>query len=363
MNKKDYSPVDKIRWIYVDWKHVLLLLLVLLLNSCLNPGRLSTSGNLLLVLEDSLSTVGFARDVSVVGEQVYVAASLAGVEIWSRNGGSYQETYQDPLTGDVAQYILTVPSQRLLMVADRKTVHYRFLNNSLTTIDSTYYSDPWVYSLDPLQFSDANCKDLAVISGDTLGSLTVFVADGDWGDGLKKIQLDLKYEPVFQVNYWQPQGVKLVQGHIVGLALKDSLLAVTMGELGIALYRVHTDSLELLAQADTPGEALEAEFAGEFLLVADNWAGVEVYSVSGDQLTWLSNIALRGWAKHIAVWQQFALVACGENSLYIVDISDPAQPRLDGYLETGYIYRGVVSGDRYFAATRRGVKIYQLLER
>jgi len=58
-----------------------------------------------------------------------------------------------------------------------------------------------------------------------------------------------------------------------------------------------------------------------------------------------------------------AILSCGENGIFVVDLSDPENPQVDQAIEAGYTYRTFVSNDMIYAATREGVKRYTIQSR
>jgi len=105
---------------------------------------------------------------------------------------------------------------------------------------------------------------------------------------------------------------------------------------------------------------MEVTFYDDYLLVAADWAGLQVLHWDGSTLTHAGSLNLDEKVRQISVWRDVAILSCESDECYIVDISDPTDPRFDQFLATGYLYRTQVVGDRVYAATREGVKIYSI---
>ena len=107
------------------------------------------------------------------------------------------------------------------------------------------------------------------------------------------------------------------------------------------------------------------KFYDNYLLSANNWAGMGLFSIgAGDSsLTHLADVEVKGWVKQISLWNDIAVLSCGENGIFLVDLSDPANPKVDQPIDAGYTYRTHVAGDIIYAATREGVKRYHIESR
>ena len=60
------------------------------------------------------------------------------------------------------------------------------------------------------------------------------------------------------------------------------------------------------------------------------------------------------------MWNDQAVLSCGENGMFLVDLSDPGAPEVDQAIDAGYTYSTFVMDDIIYAATREGVKRYHI---
>jgi len=330
---------------------------IILLAGCLRPDPIEADNLVELDLLYEINTVGWARDIAIHEDLMFVAASQAGAQIWDLGGETPELVYQEDFGSDDLELIRYDARNRLLLASDRTIVHYRAMDSTNIGLDSAYYDNPSAF-LDPRQLSDGNTQDFTFTSQDS--QLVIYLTDRDFSDGLKRIFLTFSEESTFGGQYWSPEGHKLVNGHMRGLDMQDDLVAVTIEELGIALFQVSPSTIDTLAFADTPGEALETIFSGDRLLVANNWGGLQIFDWDGSSLESLSILDFDENVEHISIWGDAVILSCGLDECYIVDLTDPADPQVDQFIESGYCYRSTVDGDRVYMATRDGVKVYSI---
>lgn len=359
--------------------HILIFLLTLLLVSCLKPEAIESDQRVDVMLVEVLETGGFARDVVAHNDMIFVAASQGGTQFWEENDGTHEKVFQayfdqdgNPHNDNEVLKIYLEPESRMLFVLDKAQAFYKKLNTEYTAFDTIYdgiYS-VFMETFEARRFGDGSIEDLYVrMSNDT--TVTIMAADRSSGDGLQTYYLNKEvYEGPIDLSgtihsfpYWNiANGSLSTDGRILGLDVSGDMLAVTRDELGVILLNWSFNNVDTLAVHETPGEALEVTFYDDYLLVANNWAGMGVMSISSSDssLTHLTDVEVKGWVKHISMWNEIAVLSCGENSIFLVDLSDPASPVVDQAIEAGYTYRTYVAGNTIYAATREGVKLYNL---
>ena len=341
---------------------LILLLASLMLAGCLRPEPTEPDTRVIITLEKEIDTRGWSRDVMVEGDYLFVAASQAGAQIWDMAGDEPQMLWDTLITDKVAELIRYDAVNNIVFIADDGAVHYLLMNTTLTDVDTAYYNNPWLAIFDPKIFSDGNTEDMALLEAED-GRIVVLVTDRDFSDGLKRTTLNFNYDVGFDLNYWEPTGNKLVSGHLRGLDVVGDIVATGWEELGAGLHRVTPVQVDSLAHRDTPGDVLDVTFYGEYLLAAADWGGLQIMTWDTTQLDLVASLDLEETVKHIAVWEDLAVLSCGNDECYIVDLSDPLEPEFDQFLPTGYCYRTFVQDDHIYAATREGVKIYSIERR
>jgi len=348
------------------------LILILLLTACLKPDPIDTAFASDVYLMDVLETGAYARDVYVVDETIFVAASQIGNQIWQeQSDGTVEKIFEHKFSGNPALRAIVEPETRLMFTFDRTQGFYKKLSPAWDGFDSVYiHHKTWIETSESGLFGSGSNEDFAVRKmNDSLVAL--YVIDRTSNDGLKQYYFnryyraaDFLYEGSYY--YWELTNVGSSTGGInLGLDLRDTLMAISHDELGVGLYRLDGVELDTLGVVNTPGEALEVKFYDNYLLSANNWAGMEIFSIgAGDSsLIHLADIEVGGWVKQISIWNDIAVLSCGENGIFLVDLSDPENPQVDQPIDAGYTYRTHVAGDIIYAATREGVKRYHIESR
>ena len=346
--------------------------LTLLLSACLKPDPIEADFVSDVYLMDVLETGAYARDVYVVDGSVFVAASQIGNQIWQEStDGSMEKTFEHKFSGNPALRMIIEPETRLMFTFDRAQGFYKKLAPDMGGFDSVYTDHPiWIETSESGLFGSGSNEDFAVRKiNDNLVAL--YVIDRTSNDGLKQYYFNRKFRaPDILYDgsyyYWELSNVGTSTGGInLGLDLRDTLMAISHDELGVGLYRLNGVDLDTLGVVDTQGEALEVKFYDNYLLSANNWAGMGIFSMGAGEssLTHLADIEVGGWVKQISVWNDIAVLSCGENGIFLVDLSDPENPQVDQPIDAGYTYRTHVAGDIIYAATREGVKRYHIESR
>ena len=346
--------------------------LVLLLSACLKTDPIDSDFASDVYLMDVLETGAYARDVYVHDGAILVAASQSGNQIWQeRSDGTVEKTIEHKFGDDPALRIIVEPESRLMFTFDRGGGFFKKLSPGLHAFDSVYAQHGVnIETSEGGTYGSGGNEDFAVRKlNDSLVAL--YVIDRTSNDGLKQYYFNRKFRaPDFLYDgsyyYWELSNAGASTGGInLGLDLRDNLIAISHDELGVGLYRLDGVTLDTLGIVDTQGEALEVKFYNNYLLSANNWAGMGIFSLGeGDSsLTHLADIEVGGWVKQISVWNDIAVLSCGENGIFLVDLSDPENPQVDQPIDAGYTYRTHVAGDIIYAATREGVKRYHIESR
>jgi len=347
-----------------------IIILTFTLTACLKPDPIDVSTVSDVYLMDVLETGAYARDVYVANGSIFVAASQIGNQVWKeQSDGSAVKSFEHKFSGNPALRVIVEPETRLLFTFDRTQGFYKKLGENMDGFDSVYVKHPlWIGTSESGLFGSGSNEDFAVRKmNDSLVAL--YVIDRTSNDGLKQYYFNRKFRaPDFLYNdsyyYWELSNVGTSTGGInLGLDMRDSLIAISHDELGIGLYSLNGVNIDTLATTDTQGEALEVEFYEDYILAANNWAGMGIYAIGDNSLNHISDVEVGGWVKQISIWNDIAVLSCGENGIFLVDISDPGDPKVDQPIDAGYTYRTYVEGDIIYAATREGVKRYHIESR
>jgi len=344
-------------------KYSVLVLILLSLNACLKPDPIENDTLVDISFMDLMETQAYARDVVAHESKVFVAASQAGNQIWETSGDAPTKVFDHFFSSNPALRVTVEPETRLLFAFDKTQGFHKTLNPELTAFDSVYIKHSiWISLYENGLFGSGANEDFAARKlNDSLVAL--YVIDRTSNDGLKQYFFNRGYDSFNGFYYWELVNAGVSTGGInLGLDLRDSLLAISHDELGIGVYRLDGVALDTLATVNTEGEALEVSFYDNYILSANNWAGMGVYALDEVQetLTHIADVEVGGWVKQISLWNDVAVLACGENSIFLVDLSDPAHPKVDQWIDAGYTYRTFIQDDVILAATREGVKRYRI---
>ncbi|HMB67838.1 MAG TPA: hypothetical protein VKU85_00955, partial [bacterium] len=93
--------------------------------------------------------------------------------------------------------------------------------------------------------------------------------------------------------------------------------------------------LRLITDFATPGSARDVVELGDYLLVADAAAGIQIVDASDPSAPAIvGGLALPSSAEAVATNGQYAYVAIGNDGIAVVDVSNPAAPSLVTTLDT-----------------------------
>ena len=147
------------------------------------------------------------------------------------------------------------------------------------------------------------------------------------------------------------------EGQVYAVALTNDIAVAACGSAGIHVVRLWP-AIERLVVHATEDFATDVALLGDRVYVAEGAGGLSIWQMSPrDQLTLLGRYRARGQrVRHVAVPApgHYALVQMGESRLHIVDVSNPAAPKLAlkdtqfGLLYGHQIMDGLVN-DRYAA--------------
>lgn len=121
-------------------------------------------------------------------------------------------------------------------------------------------------------------------------------------------------------------------GQVHAVAVRGEVAVAACGRAGTHLLRVGED-LSLLGVQPTQGVVTDVCLLRDTVLAAEGTAGLSLWTLKGDgSLAELGRYVVPGGrpVKYVALPEpgRFALVQVGSNSLHILDVSDPANPRL-----------------------------------
>lgn len=293
-----------------------------------------------LQIDHFYDTIGFARDIFLSEQYLYIAEDQGGFTIYDLETDNLVAHY----LGDIenARLISAVEERNLLFVYDRYGSPAQ-----IRTYDISDPADPQVSP--PIITSTAGIEDMLCWAG---AGETVEVAI---------TRNDSQYE--FRHGSWDGfyyNPITVYSNFTVtlnGFTLDDENIYLAYEQLGLNIVDYATGNT--LCMVDTPGEAIDVKVVDNLVFIADKHAGFAIIDISNLQApVLLSSIDTSGWAQHLDVNGSLLAVASGGGGIYLYDISDPVDPefldRVDDQ-DIGYTYRVLFKNDFLYAATKHGV--------
>jgi len=320
-------------------KHLpVLLLIILLFASCadfLEP--IFNNGE--LVIEAIIPTIGFARDVYISDDFIYIAEDQAGFSIYNKTDNTI-----------INQYYGNIENARLIRaVDDIKQVFVYDQYGSPAAIMVYDITDP------------TNPVELPPITGQT-GDIEALVCDIQQDNSVDILWTHgNSYQYGNYNNIWLGSYAYNFPNAVEGFDIVDTLLFMTGEQRG--LYITNRNNGNIISEVNTPGTAVDVKIYGDYAYIADKEYGISVIDISDiTQPELVYSYDTSGYAQRIDVEGDYLVVASGGGGVYLFDISDRTKPEFaDRWDDSdiGYTYDVDIHNGEVFVATREGV--YRML--
>ncbi|MBL7073789.1 hypothetical protein ISS37_00935 [candidate division KSB1 bacterium] len=286
-------------------------------------------------------TRGYAQELVVLGDTIFVAEDQGGVEIFNVSN-PYHPTLDTSFftidTSDVSGITGSHLNQTLIVVTENQAQFYSYLD-SIYSVGNAY---------------DRDIEDIKIVEEKMD---TVVVAASDLSDGFG-IHWFAYYEQFGVLNWWQIKGNFIrLDWNTRGFFVKFPYAYVAMEQNGLAVIdESDIDSPVLLSSVDTPGSARDVWVDSTFAFIACGRAGLQVVDISN-----LDSLVLVGgydtneynfYADRIVVKDKKAFLACRRGGMKVCDILDPRNPILVGFLNTPYANDVFVDEEYIYLADR-----------
>ena len=292
-------------------------------------------------------TSGFANDVLKDGSLLYVAQGEGGLSIYN---------IADPVNPTFVS--LTTEGLRGYSgkIAKKDSVVYLSANTFGINVVDVRDPDTPVVTVTNLGIKPA--KNLLVV-GDWL-----FAAISEQGVGLA--ELSYPTEPDIRGQFF-------TTGYALGLAISSdsNYLFVAGGEMGMSIYNVSDmqDGFGIYPQAgwcDTPGDAEAVVILEEKSLafLACGASGLHILDYSDTSNIFIAGIFdSAGYAKDLLYRDDRIYMAAELGGFQVIDVSDPAAPRLVGAVQTKFAL-GLEMDENYIylADEDNGITIFSIPE-
>lgn len=338
-------------------KQYLLIMIMFLSFGCIEPNAEELWS---IEVEQILSTNGYARDVSIDNNRLFIAAGEAGAQIWDINN------LDNPLL---------LKSISLDVIGSNKEiyqVHYSPINNLLHLLE--YNERPYVGSVDDSsynvyfygQYGAEDTRDFVIIDSlETFIAYTVikkdhflkclswesvpFGPETIWGEGSYESEIDVNAIPT-------------------SITLFDQTIVIGIGQMGIQIWNIESINADPVYHysIDLDGAVESVKlFNNNDLYVSSGNYGVFYIPLNEVEMDSDNNIidnrifhfALDLNVDHISVNNGIAILSLGSKGIAIYDVTDPFSPKEKGIFPIGYVYKTEFWGEKLLVCSREGLQI------
>ena len=259
-------------------------------------------------------------DVDVLGNYAFVAAGQAGfhvVDISDPAAPVLMSTFDTERNATSIRVIRTFAGNTI-----KDTALISEGSEGIRTYDVT---DP----LNPVSYNQAttaiNAQDFCVEEYDDPNRPYLVVMADDW-KGIRFFESDptfpgiLAYDGVFEKTFGEAQDAA-IKGDYVFVA--DDQTGLTVMDASVIVL----GAVEIVATADTPGNALRIDIEGDYAYIADKRQGMAVFDIS-DPLdpVRVAQMPLDSWTLDVEVVDHLAFIAGDDAGMHIVNVSNPSHP-------------------------------------
>ncbi|MDO9576262.1 MAG: hypothetical protein Q7J16_00075 [Candidatus Cloacimonadales bacterium] len=318
---------------------ILVIFSLLILVNCAKPSDPTESDNILKI-EKTLSTGGYARDLSVVDEVVFAAEDDQGFSIFNH-----------------------VSETRLCLVDSINGAHLQNVTSISASLDEDLlfvYSTSGTNSILIFDISDfMNPQYIFYLSGDTadLNKMETYPNPVSGIDIFWSIHNLLKYTTYD--NSWSGIDSHVLPGAIEGFDVNGNLIAVAGLQLGF--YILDRTSGTILSTTDTPGQALDVKIVDNSVIVALREEGFMIFDITDPadpQEIYSKNLSDLIYT--VDAEDNYLVLSSHAGGVFLYDISDIANPEYIGKLgsgDIGFTYNAMLQDGKIFAATRLGIQV------
>jgi formylglycine-generating enzyme required for sulfatase activity len=287
------------------------------------------------------------EDVSMLGEYAYVAGGEAGMHVVDVRDPSHPVLISTINTTKYAQAI-----RAAAVPTDAGIISIAFVVEGTEGITTYNISNPdSAYSFQQgTTATDGNTCDVEVPTNPD-EPVIIYLAENWKGMRIFEVSRTLPG----QIDY---NGVFApTRGYAKGVAVADGYAYVADDEMGLAVIDVRVRTLgivKLVSATDTPGKALGVDVKGGYAFVADGPDGLVVMRINlGDPPVIVGRLGLPGTCRAVVVRDNTAFLAAQDGGIHVVDVTNPADPKLLGSISTTYATGVAVSTSGTVVASDR----------
>jgi hypothetical protein len=310
-------------------------------------------------VHDVLQTNGFARDLSLRNDTVFIAAGQSGIQVWDLTSKTIINSFSGYYEGGTF-----LEFEDLSLIETNSKNDLIFISESNKDVKIFNYDD-----LDSISYRNtimsAKTKEFKSFAT-TQDQFVMYTADND--DGLKWGIYNLDTTNIFGIEFieWTPSGGAEVYTPGKSECIdSDGTSTIVMGvdQLGVELFSI--DSLGaspvLIGRVDTEGNAIGVSMTEDGVYVACDNAGAtyipkESFSANGSSYRFAEDLTVN----HISINGTTAILSLGSKGIAAFDISDPMNPIEKGVFPVGYVYKTIFWNENFLVCTREGLSIIEI---
>jgi hypothetical protein len=321
-------------------------LALLALSNCAQPTDPAQADEVLQVVYES-RTHGYAMDIYVGDDNVYVAEDQAGFSIYNHQLEQLSYTYYQGMFENM-RLIQAVEEVDLLFIYDRfgSPAQYRLFD----------VSDPVQPNLfDSITTNTARTNDFKLFLKED-GNIEIFWVRYDGGGQI----FHALYNYDENSGTWSWGGIQHSSTHhftVFGFDVDDDYIYVTSEQLG--LYIIDKETHNIVGNVTTIGQAIDVKVVDNLAYVACKEEGLSIIDVSDPtEPHILSEKNTSGWAQSVDVQDGLVAIGSGGGGAYLFDASEPTAPIQIGRVTSsriGYTYSVMFHGNRVYASTKTGI--------
>jgi len=304
--------------------------MIILLSLMITCGRPTPDGDIhLFKILSTCHLPGYAEDLDIVNNLVYVADDQGGLQIVD---------VSNPATPCIIGEYTSEKS--IVGVAIRDTFAYLAVNHTQGGIRIINIADPE----NPFFVGEDNWYYGYNVVAPQNDTIFVYMAGGYW---FVVEDVSFPQYPTFVRRFSTP-------GDIKGIYVIDSIVYLACEQMGLHIFNLaRPDSEALVGWIDTPSNARNVFVKDDYAYIADGRSGLIVIDISDP-----GNPALAGqydtpdYANDIFIEHDKAFLADGDGGLQVIDIETPSDPLFYGEMETSYANGVYARGDTVYVADR-----------
>ena len=335
---------------------LILAVVVLALFTACAKRSTGPTDNRVLTLFKEIPIVGNAREISSTDTELYVAGDQGGLTVV--NTGSWESRWWPSLPPDTTSLVYI---RRLSAVPEH---NYLFMGE-YDAADKIYIveiSDPNSPQLiDNIQGGTNNLQQISFNAIDS-------PAGNDIIQGYYASTYSTATTSIPRLNYWRFAGpgtgrtvwnIDAVYP-IHGFDVTSELVILTQQQRGLSIYERRTQNK--LSEIPLTGQALAVKVSGNYAYVACRQEGLQIVDISDpSEPKFVSRFDTKGYATSIDIKDNLVLVSSGSGGVYLFDVSNPAKPLLkENITSAGYTNNAIFYKDKVVVAGRdKGVMVYK----